>query len=84
MNMVPHDMQNWRTHLDNVNNTSREFFQPLETLNGQSTADFFVVDPDILKKRIKLLNKTTNMKSLIDEYMDKLSNMNKKALKTEL
>jgi hypothetical protein len=84
MNMVPHDMHTWRTHLDNVNTSTREFFQPLETLRGQSIADFFVVDPDVIKKKIKLLGKAEYKKSIIDEYLDQLTPINKKALKDEL
>ena len=55
MNIVPLDMKAWRENLDNITGSTFEFFQPLECLRGQSSADFFTADPDIIQKHIKTM-----------------------------
>ena len=84
MNMVPHDMQTWRSHLDNISGSSFEFFQPLENLRAQSLADFFTADPDIIQKKIKTLRSHKDEKSIIGEFIDYLSPKNKNALQADL
>lgn len=85
MNMVPHDMQTWRTHLDNISGSSFEFFQPLENLRGQSIADFFTADPDVLQKKIKTLRSHQDeKKSIIGEFLEQLTPKHKEALHQDL
>ena len=85
MNMVPHDMKTWRSHLDNISSSRFEFFQPLENLCGQSVADFFTADPDILQKKIKTLRSHTDeKKSIIGEFLEHMTPINKNALQADL
>jgi hypothetical protein len=48
--MVPHDLTSYRRYLDCVERKTFEFFMPLEMLNGQCTADFFINNPDMMAK----------------------------------
>lgn len=56
MNMVPNDMVAYRRQLDCIDNKQFDFFQPLENLRCQSLVNFFLKDPDTIKKEIDKIN----------------------------
>ena len=69
MNQVPHDLPLYRKHLECVENSTFEFFMPLEILNGQSTADFYINNPDMMAKEVKILHTRHHKDSMITAFL---------------
>lgn len=42
---------------------------PLEILNGQSTADFYINNPDMMAKEIKILRNRHHKDNLVNSFL---------------